>query len=122
MIELDRMFGLDALGLYFEAHIAGIEGENFFYSVYYDDALTDEKFEETQNAVIKFVESFGEDTYLGYIDITNEGDKTSIYLDIGNTTPEMEDIAVKGMIKALNNVTGIRSVIINEDCEGDFDF
>lgn len=44
--ELDSMMGFDKLELYFEAHMAGIDGECFNYSVYFENAFSDEKLEE----------------------------------------------------------------------------
>lgn len=113
--ELDGMMGFDELGLYYEAHMAGIDGECLLYSVYFEDNLTDEKFTETDNAIGEFVISYSEqDVYLGYIDVTKLDDKVNIYLDLGNVEPEDSDTAIKGILKALNNVTGIKQVIVNE--------
>ncbi|MDO5559840.1 MAG: hypothetical protein Q4F95_09615 [Oscillospiraceae bacterium] len=113
--ELDNMIGVDRLGLYFEAHVADIDGECFNYSVYFENGITDEKFEETNKAIAEFMKPYNdEDTYLGYIDVTKEDDKVSIYLDLGNVDPDYEDTAIHGILEALNNVSGIKSVIINE--------
>jgi hypothetical protein len=40
--------------------------------------------------------------------------------DLGNTDYEYQDTAIKGILKALNNIQGIKSVIVNEDCGFDF--
>lgn len=113
--ELDGMMGFDELGLYYEAHIAGIDGECFLYSVYFEDGITDGKFEETDNAIGEFIRPYSEqDVYLGYIDVSKLDDKINIYLDLGNVDPEDSDTAIKGILKALNNVTGIKQVIVNE--------
>lgn len=113
--EFDFMMGFEELGLYYEAHMVGFDGECFMYSVYFDEALTEDKFKEIENAIQKFVESYDKDTYLGYIDVTQEDGKGSIYLDLGNVEPSDENIAVKGILKALNNVSGIKKVMINEE-------
>jgi hypothetical protein len=57
---------------------------------------------------------------LGYIDVSKNDDKLNIYLDLGNTDYENQDTAIKGILKALNNIRGIKSVIVNEDCDFDF--
>jgi len=119
--ELDSMMGFDKLGLYYDVHIAGFDGENFTYSVYFGDEPDENKLEETRKALSEFLESFDEDTFPGYVDVTSEGDKLSVYLDIGNTTPDTENNSIQGILKALNNVSSIKQVIVNEDCEG-FDF
>jgi len=118
--ELDFMMGFEELGLYFEVHLMGLDGECFMYSVYFDEELTEEKFEEMKEAIRNFVKSYDEEIYLGYIDVSREDGKGSIYLDLGNVEAPNENIALKGILKALNNVSGIKKVMINE--EFDFDF
>lgn len=119
--NLESMMGLDQLGLHYEVHMAGIEGENFYYSVYFEDNLTDKKFEETKKAIAEFLIIYDEkDIYLGYIDVSKEDDKIAIYLDLGNTKPEYQNTAINGILKALNNVPGVQSVIINESCDFEF--
>jgi hypothetical protein len=49
------MMGLDKLDLYYEAHVAGLDGECFSYSIYFDDVITDKKFEETHKAIDEFL-------------------------------------------------------------------
>lgn len=119
--NLESMMGLDQLELYYEVNMAGIDGENFYYSVYFIDNPTDEKFEETKKAIAEFLMIYDEkDVYLGYMDVSKENDKISIYLDLGNTKPEYQNTAINGILEALNNVQGIRSVIINESCDFEF--
>lgn len=113
--ELDDMMGFDKLGLYYEAHMAGFDGECFLYSVYFEDELTDEKFAEADEAIGEFFRPYSEqDIYLGYVDVSKAEDKVIIYLDLGNVEPEDSDTAIKGILKALNNVVGIKQVIVNE--------
>jgi hypothetical protein len=119
--ELDSMMGFDTLGLYYEAHMVGIDGENFSYSVYFEENPTDEKLTEVNNAITEFLSPYNDkDIYIGYIDVSKNNDKLSVYLDLGNSDPEYEDTAIKGILKTLNNVQGIKSVIVNEDCDFDF--
>jgi hypothetical protein len=115
--ELDNMMGFDKLGLYYDVHMEGIDGENFYYSVYFDD-FTEDKLQETIKAIAEYTKPFEErDIYLGYVDVTMGDGKLDIYLDVGNTSPMYEDVAIKGILHALNTVSGIRSVIVNEDCD-----
>lgn len=119
--EFDEMMGFDELGLNFEAHMAGIDGENFLYSVYFEEVFSDEKFEEIEKVMDEFVTSYQEKgIYLGYMDVSKMEDKVNIYLDLGAVAPEDSDTAIKGILKALNKVSGIKSVIVNEDCDFDF--
>ncbi len=115
------MMNFEKLGLYYEASIAGFDGECFDYSVYFADALTDEKFEAVKQAIIAFQSPYEEkDIYLGYITVEKKEEKVWIYLDLGNVKPENENTAIEGILKALNNVSGIKSVILNEDCDFEF--
>lgn len=118
--EFDFMMGLEELDLYYEAHMVGFDGECFTYSVYFDEELTEEKFKEMDEAIQRFVESYDEDTYLGYIDVKQDDGKGSIYLDIGNVEPSNENVAMKGILKALNTVSGINKVLVNEELEFEF--
>jgi hypothetical protein len=120
--ELDSMMGFDKLGLYYEVHMAGIDGENFSYNVYFEGNPTDENLTEAINAITEFLTPYNDkDIYLGYIDVLKEEDKLFVYLDLGNTDPEYSEVAIKGILQALNNVQGIKSVIVNEGCDFDFD-
>lgn len=118
--EFDSIVGLDKLELNYEAHVVGFEGETFSFNIYFEDILTDEKFEETDEAIGEFFTSYDDEVYLGYVDVSREDDKVYIYLDTGNVEPENSNLAIEGILKALNNVPGIKSVLINEDCSFDF--
>ena len=85
--DFDSIFGIDQLDLNYEAHVAGFDGESFLY----------------------------EENYMGYIDIYKGEDQIMIYLDLGGVSEEDSNVAVTGVLKALNSVSGIKSVIINEE-------
>ena len=55
-----------------------------------------------------------EENYMGYIDIYKGEDQIMIYLDLGGVSEENSNMAVTGILNALNSVSGIKSVIINE--------
>lgn len=119
--EFDAMLGIDKLTLNFEAQVVGFDGECFLYGVYFKDAIKEEDFVAVKDAVGSFaseVESKG--LYPGYIDVTNVDDKVVIYLDLGNVEPENTDASICGILTSLNNVDGIKEVLINE--ESGFDF
>ncbi len=117
----DSMMGFEKLGLYFEAHIAGIDGECFNYSVYFDNRITDEKLDEANKAIDEFINPYNDkDIYMGYIDVSENDGKVNIYLDLGGINPDDEATAINGILKALNNVKGISKVIVNEECGFDF--
>jgi len=112
--ELDSMIGLDRLELSYEAHVVGFDGECFLYGVYFEDALTEEKAEEVSCAVSEFFNAVGD---IGaYIDVTRREEKVIVYLDLGGVfEPADQDMAIKGVLKALDKVEGIKNVLINED-------
>lgn len=121
-MDLDwiKLMGLDKLGLYYSIKVDGIEGECFDYSVYLDGEVTEEKCHEIGKAVHDFREPYKEkDIYMGYLNISKEDDKIFIYLDLGNVKPQYEQVSINGILQALNNVSGIKSVVINE---GLYDF
>lgn len=107
--------GIDQLDLNYEAHVAGFDGESFLYSVHIDGGVTDEKVDEIQQVMADYSSQNGdEENYMGYIDIYNGEDQIMIYLDLGGVSEENSNMAVTGILNALNSVSGIKSVIINE--------
>ena len=114
--DFDSILGIDQLDLNYEAHVAGFDGESFLYSVYFDDGVTDEKAEEIQQVMSGYSSQNGdEENYMGYIDVYKGEDQIMIYLDLGGVSEENCNMAVTGILKALNSVAGIKSVIINEE-------
>lgn len=114
--DFDSILGVDQLDLNYEAHVAGFDGESFLYSVYFDGGVTDEKAEEIQQVMSDYSSQNGdEENYMGYIDIYKGEDQIMIYLDLGGVSEENSNMAVTGVLKALNSVSGIKSVIINEE-------
>lgn len=113
--DFDSIFGIDQLDLNYEAHVAGFDGESFLYSVHIDGGVTDEKVDEIQQVMADYSSQNGdEENYMGYIDIYNGEDQIMIYLDLGGVSEENSNMAVTGILNALNSVSGIKSVIINE--------
>lgn len=114
--DFDSILGVDQLDLNYEAHVAGFDGENFLYSVYFDGGVTDEKAEEIQQVMADYSSQNGdEENYMGYIDVYKGEDQIMIYLDLGGVSEENSNVAVTGVLKALNSVSDIKSVIINEE-------
>lgn len=114
--DFDSIFGIDQLDLDYEAHVAGFDGESFLYSVYFDGGVTDEKAEEIQQVMSDYSSQNGdEENYMGYIDVYKGEDQIIIYLDLGGVSEENSNVAVTGVLKALNSVSDIKSVIINEE-------
>lgn len=114
--NFDSIFGIDQLDLNYEAHVAGFDGESFLYSVHIDGGVTDEKVDEIQQVMADYSSQNGdEENYMGYIDIYKGEDQIMIYLDLGGVSEENSNMAVTGVLKALNSVAGIKSVIINEE-------
>lgn len=118
--DLTKSMGLDKLGLYYSIKADGIEGECFNYSIYLDGDVTEEKCNEIGKAISDYFKPYDEkEIYTGYLNISKKDDKIFIYLDLGNVKPQYEDVSINGILQALNNVSGIKSVIINE---GLYDF
>ena len=115
--EWDQVLGLTKLSLNYTVHAEGIEGECFTYSVYYnDDTADEEKAEAVKSAIQAFDFNLKDDDYIGYLDISLDKNKVSIYLDLGNVEPQNENNIIHGILLAINNIHGIKKVIINEGC------
>lgn len=119
--NLDEMVGLDQLNLNFEVHMVGIDGENFMFNVYFSEEITEEKFAETEKVVSEFASTYEEqDMDLGYVNVSKEDDKVVVYLDLEIEDMELSNRAICGLVEALDKVSGIKSVMINEDCGFEF--
>lgn len=113
----DDALGLTNLDLSYNAHVDGFDGECFDYSVYFADDTADEtKADAVRNAVQSFDFNVTGDDYIGYLSISSDNNKVSIYLDLGNVQPQNENKIIQGILLALNSVQGIKKVIINEGC------
>lgn len=113
----DDALGLTNLDLSYTAHVDGFDGECFDYSVYFtDDTADEEKADAVRNAIQSFDFNVTGDDYIGYISVSSDNNKVSIYLDLGNVQPQNENKIIQGILLALNSVQGIKKVIINEGC------
>lgn len=122
--EYDNMFyqwiGMEKSELYYEVHLVQLD-EGFFYDVYFDNEITTQKLDEINNLVENFEKNYNYngDDYAGFISVSKDDSIIHIYLDIGNVLPENEKISAQGILKLLNNVDGIKKVMIN-DFENDY--
>lgn len=113
--DLTKAMGFDKLGLYYNIKADGLDGECFNYSVYLNGDVTEEKYKEICKSIHDFQEPYDEkDIYMGYLDISKQADKIEIYLDLGNVEPNYEQVSINGILLALNKVSGIKSVVVNE--------
>ena len=113
----NEAFGLTKLALNFPAYADGMEGECFRYSVYFsDDTADEEKANAVRNAIRNYDFGLTADVYTGYISVSAEEQMVSVFLDLGNAEPQNENRLIQGILLALNDVPGIKKVIINEDC------
>ena len=108
--------GLNSLDIGYEVDVEGFDGECFSFNVYFGGDVTEKNFNDADNAIGKFfTENETDDRYLGYVDVSNETEYISIYLDLGNVEPEDCNFVVQGIIKALDSVEGVERAVINED-------
>lgn len=116
--EFDRMMGIDTLELNYDAHVAGFDGECFTFTIYFEDAVTDGNLAEINKAIDDFAVPYNEkDIYIGYIDVSQKDDNGFIFLDLGNV--EDCNASIHGILMALNNIAGIKTVILNEGMDFD---
>ena len=122
MNELDEMLGLPTLELSYPVTTEGFDGECFTYSVYFTDGKADQT---RADAISKAIDAYDfaleEDDYIGYLDISANEDKISIYHDFGGIESQNCNPVLHGVLLALNGIEGIKNIVINEGCS-DFDF
>ncbi|MCR4716682.1 MAG: hypothetical protein K5656_05835 [Lachnospiraceae bacterium] len=115
MDELDEMMGFSSLNLSYEVHMLDIDGECVDYNVYFEDAVNiHDKEDEISDAISAFFEQEYDDEYIGYVDVSSDDDKVNIYLDLGSSDVDGTEI-ITGVLKAVDGVSGIKEVLINED-------
>ncbi|MBR2304681.1 MAG: hypothetical protein IJ871_06040, partial [Ruminococcus sp.] len=81
-----------------------------------DDTVDEEKADALKNAIQEYDFKLNGDDYTGYLDISIDKNKVSIYLDLGNVEPQNENNIIHGILFAINTIHGIKNVIINEGC------
>ena len=122
-------FGFDKLDLCFAVTCEGMDGECFHYLVEFDAQVT----EETQNTVLAAIEQQQapmndeeHDLFPGEVWLSEFGcesdNQLDIELDLGNCHggKNYQDEVIQSILLALNDVPGVRSVIVNQGCD-DFD-
>lgn len=108
--ELREMLGLDDLKLDYMVKIENFDGENFVFSVRAEDNNVNDLYEKIKEKLVNYQQVAAD--YAGYIDVYEEQDKVSIYYDTGNVVDGLS--AIHGLLYAVNEVTGVQSVVINE--------
>lgn len=109
----DSMIDIKGLNLNYEAHMAGLECEYIEYSVYLENGVSNKKITEIKNAINNWAVPYERNgIFLGYIGVLKKDDKALICLDYG--TIDNFEVPVCGILTALNDVSEISSVIINE--------
>ncbi|MBR6102570.1 MAG: hypothetical protein IKP95_09090 [Ruminococcus sp.] len=108
-----EVFGIDTEHLKYELDICGIDGENFFYRIYFDRDLPADIVQQFSAEIEKKCGKLAEDNYYGHIDIQAlpEERTVTVYLDLGSSY-EMK--AINGICRAANEFEGITKVTINE--------
>lgn len=114
--DWDSSLGLKKLSLNYPVHAEGIEGECFTYSVYFETEVGEQERKTVVNAINTYDFKLSGDDYIGYTDVKATNGRVEIYLDLGNTQPQNENKIIHGILFALNNVQGVKNVIVNEGC------
>ncbi len=108
--ELRDLLGLDDLRLDYMVTIEDFDGECFTFSVRATDDNVKDLYEKIQEKMAEYQQSAAD--YAGYIDVYKKQDKVSVYYDTGNVVDGLS--AVHGLLYAINEVSGVQSVVINE--------
>ena len=110
-----EMLGLSDMSFTFDLSLEGFDGECFSYSIYFDGYKPEDKKEEIDAAIEEAVKEFGgNDNYIGYIDVSIDGNKVFVYHDLGGVEPDYCNRAIQCVLQAFNDINGIKNIIINE--------
>ncbi len=108
--ELRKMLKLDELKLNYAIEIQNFEGESFTFSVRAKDGNTQNIYEMLKEKLEQYQESEGDD--IGYMDVSCESDYVLIFCDLGSAHDEIN--ALHRLLYKIDEVSGIKSVVINE--------
>ena len=107
----DRYYGLNDLGLRYDAHIADLDGEMFIYAVEFDRAVDDSVIKELNEQIEKKCGKPSQDNRYGEYSIQKTGEKSlTVMLDLGSAT---DTKAITGIFKALNDIDGVTKAVTN---------
>ena len=107
----DRYYGLNDLGLRYDAHIADLDGEMFIYAVEFDRAVDDSVIKELNEQIVKKCGKPSQDNRYGEYSIQKTGEKSlTVMLDLGSAT---DTKAITGIFKALNDIDGVTKAVTN---------
>ena len=114
-ITADNMIGIPNLSLNYEAHLIGLDGECFHYTVYFNSSCTDDNIRAINNAIDDYFEQYyKDDVFIGDIDVFEFQNAADIELDLGNVDEKYQNLAIQGILISLNKVPDIKLVLINE--------
>ena len=102
------------LGLKYSVQLKGLDGESFLYGVYFNDTPGDEQVEQVKAALDAYEFQLVGDDYAGYMDVSLSNNRVLLYVDLGGVAPQNENSVIYGVLYALNEVEGIKKVLINE--------
>ncbi len=109
----DQFFGADRLGLGYEAHFEGFDGEMFIYKVELNKDIDDSTLSTFDEQLEKKCGKLTEDNFYGDVTVNKKGPRElQIILDLGNAD---SDKAILGILKALNEVEGVVKATVNGD-------
>ncbi|MBR4553989.1 MAG: hypothetical protein IKO27_00180 [Ruminococcus sp.] len=101
----DYTYELDKLGLSYEPHISGRDGNTLTYTARFDRSVNEKTVEEIKEQIEKKCGKLAEDNNYGKTTVKLTGDRTiEILLDLSSATDLK---AVTGIFKALDSIEGI---------------
>ena len=122
-------FGFDRLDLHYDASCEGMDGECFHYLVEFNAPVTEGQKQDVLDAMEKYHAPMTDeenDLFPGEVWLSDFGcendSQIDIELDLGNChgDKDYQDQVIQSILLALNDVPGVRSVIVNQGCD-DFD-
>ncbi len=114
----DSYFGIGELGLYYDAHIEGMDGEMFIYKAEFSRDIGEDTSKEFYAMLEKKCGKLDEDNFYGEVFAEiKSARELEIVLDLGNAA---EDKAITGILRALNEIEGVAKVTVNEGIQDEW--
>lgn len=101
------MVKIEELDLYYEIQLAHAGDGHFSYIVHFENGVTDEKLDEIDKTISEFAEPYMDENIL---ECSKGEDNVKISFDSAGVSSQNKDTIIYGLLKTLNNISGITSV------------
>ncbi|MBO4637044.1 MAG: hypothetical protein J5685_07850 [Clostridiales bacterium] len=117
--DLDTQFGIDKLGLNYNAHLVELYNECFLFNIRFPSGADEEELQAVKDVIERFDFQLEDTDHVKYIEYMLDNGEVLVNLDRGGMDPQKEKKVFRGILLALNGikdlaVKDISQVVIND--------